>query len=306
MDDDPEDSKVYDLVDGQSIDHYTVKKPKALETVFVGSDIWSDHYTTFRDQLSDAFHGPQEFGAFMAGVITHFSNMFEQRLEEMSRAAITNFIAGKKAIEDNDGATDQVIHLLTEYNALTGLSLDAQSVRQPENWKPFNQWLYARIADITEKFTERSQLFQQKIGGARLMRHTPLEDQKVYMLNEYLNSMRAEILADTYHESFLTYSDVEGVGYWQAIDSPDQISVTPVYQDSSGKFVDSATGSQPVTLSDVIGVIFDRDALGLNVYEDNVYTTPFNAAGEYYNTFRNTKVRYFNDFTEKGVVLCLD
>lgn len=244
----------------------------------------------------------------MAGVITHFSNMFEQRLEEFDRAAVGNFIAGKNAIAtaDSDGS---VIHLLTEYNALLGLTgddeFDENSIRLPANWGPFCKWMFARVADITEKMTERSELFQKKLTGARLIRHTPLEYQKVYMLTEFLNSMRAEVLADTYHDSFLTYSDVQAVNYWQSIKSPASLDITPSYIDSSGKVVEGEDSSKQ-EMDNVIGVIFDRDAIVVNVFEDNVYTTPFNAAGEYYNTYRNTKVRYANDFTEKGVVLVLD
>ncbi len=125
------------------------------------------------------------------------------------------------------------------------------------------------------------------------------------MLTEFLNSMRAEVLADTYHDSFLTYSDVQAVNYWQSIKSPASIDITPSYIDSSGEVVEGEDSSEQ-ELDNVIGVIFDRDAIVVNVFEDNVYTTPFNAAGEYYNTYRNTKVRYANDFTEKGVVLVLD
>lgn len=148
----------------------------------------------------------------MAGVATHFSNMFEQREEELSRGSVANFIAGKIKIdsEDHDGS---VIHALTEYNQATGLSLTKQDVKKPANYGAFNKWLFARVADITEKMTERSELYQKKITNARLMRHTPLQDQRIYMLNSFLNSMRAEVLADTYHESFLTYSDVEGINF---------------------------------------------------------------------------------------------
>lgn len=238
----------------------------------------------------------------MAGVATHFSNMFEQREEELSRGSVANFIAGKIKIdsEDNDGS---VIHALSEYNQATGLSLTKQDVKKPANYGAFNKWLFARVADITEKMTERSELYQKKITNARLMRHTPLEYQRVYMLSSFLNSMRAEVLADTYHDSFLTYSDVEGINFWQSIKAPDEISITPSYIDSDAHVVASPT---PVVATDVIGVIFDRDAIAVNIYEDNVYTTPFNAAGEYFNTYRNTKVRYCNDFTEKGVVIKLD
>lgn len=299
LDEDPEENKVYALTDGQSIDMYEVNKPHVIELNYVGSDVWSKHFTIFRDQLNEAFHGPAELGSFMTGLMTHFSNLREQWREEMARACLCNFIAGK--VSYNDSST---IHLLTEYNTVTGASpaYTTTTIRDPQVWPAFCKWMYGRVADLTDMMTERSELFQAPITGARIVRHTPLEMQRCYMMSEFLNSMRAEVLADTYHDSFLTYSDVEAVNYWQAIDSPDEIQVTPVVIDSSGQ-ISTATAQ---TLTDVIGVIFDRDAVGYNIYEDNMFTSPFNVRGEFYNVYNNIKIRYQNDFSEKGIVLILD
>lgn len=295
---DPEASSVYGLTDGQSVDQYVVKKPVVLQTNYVGSDEWASHYSITRDQLKMAFESPQNLGEFFTALMTHFANEREQWLEEMSRAAVCNFIAGKKVI----GGTYDVIHLLTEYNTLTGLALTAQTVRQPANFPAFMKWVYGRVASLTDKMTERSELFQQKLTGHRIMRHTPLADQKVYMLDEYLRIMEAEVLADTYHDNFLRYSDVESVGYWQAIEDPDEIKVTPVYVDATGA---PATGAAQ-TMANVIGVVFDRNAIGYNIYEDTLDSTPYNARGKYYNLWAHTRIQYQNDFTEKGFVLVVD
>ena len=52
--------------------------------------------------------------------------------------------------------------------------------------------------------------------------------------------------------------------------------------------------------------MFDRDAIGYNIYQDTLDASPFNPKGQYYNMFANVRVRYQNDLTEKGLVLCLD
>lgn len=294
----PEASSVYSLTDGQSVDMYEVRKPKVLQTNYVGSDEWSSHYSITRDQLKMAFESPQALGEFFTALMVHFSNEREQWLEEMARATLCNFIAGKKVM---NGSYD-VIHLLTEYNTATGLTLTGTTVRQPANFPAFMKWVYGRVASLTDKMTERSQLFQQPITGYRIMRHTPLEDQRVYMLDDFLRIMSAEVLADAYHDNFLTYSDVEAVGYWQAIDSPDEIKVTPVLIDGSGAI---KTGTAQ-TMANVIGVVFDRNAVGYNIYEDTMDTTPYNARGKYYNMWAHTRIQYQNDFTEKGFVLVVD
>lgn len=295
---DPVSNPTFELVDGGSVDPFEVRKPEVLETRFVGSVIYQGHYTIFRNQLDLAFSSPEELARFMSGLMTHFSNEREQWLEELSRSAIVNFIGAKAEV--NSGA--DMIHLLTEYNTLTGLSLTATSVRQPANWPAFIRWVYARIDQLSKKMAERSVLFQAPVTGKTIVRHTPVEDQKVYILDEFLSSIKAEVLSTTYNDSYLQLADTEAVGYWQNINSPGDIDVTPVYMDANGEPADG----QEQDLSGVIGVMFDRDAIGYNIYQDTLDASPFNPKGQYYNLFANVRVRYQNDLTEKGLVLCLD
>ena len=295
---DPVSSPVFELVDGASVDQQEVRKPDVLETRYVGSDIFQGHITVFRDQLDLAFSSAAELARFMSGLMTNFSNQKEQWLEELARNTLANFIGAKNIVNSGAG----MVHLLTEYNALTGLSLTAKTVRQPANWPAFIRWVYARIDQISKKMTERSQLFQAPITGKKIFRHTPVEDQKVYVLDEFLSSIKAEVLSTTYNDSYLQLADTEAVGYWQDILEPDVVDVTPAYMDADGTV---KTGAEQ-DLSAVIGVIFDRDAVGYNIYMDTIDASPFNAKGLYYNLFQNCRVMYTNDLTEKGVVLCLD
>ncbi|MBQ2213176.1 MAG: hypothetical protein II414_01250, partial [Erysipelotrichaceae bacterium] len=295
---DPVSSPVFELVDGSSVDQQEVRKPDVLETRYVGSDIFQGHITVFRDQLDLRFSSAAELARFMSGLMTNFSNQKEQWLEELARNTLANFIGAKNIVNSGAG----MVHLLTEYNALTGLSLTATTVRQPSNWPAFIRWVYARIDQISKKMTERSQLFQAPITGKKIFRHTPVEDQKVYILDEFLSSIKAEVLSTTYNDSYLQLADTEAVGYWQDILEPDVVDVTPAYMDADGTV---KTGAEQ-DLSKVIGVIFDRDAVGYNIYMDTIDASPFNAKGLYYNLFQNCRVMYTNDLTEKGVVLCLD
>ena len=297
IDTDPIANPTFALVDGSPVDQYVVKKPQVLETRYVGSDIWQGQYTIFTRQLDVAFQSAAEFASFMSGLMMHFSNEREQWLENMSRAAVANFIAGKNII-----GGDGVVHLLTEYNTATGLSLTATTVRQPANFPAFVRWLYARVEELSKKMAERSVLFQQQITGKPIIRHTPVEDQKVYILADFMAHMQAEVLSDTYHDNYLRLADTEAVGYWQAIDTPDALTVTPVYIDKTGAV---ATGTSQA-MTNVVGVMFDRDAIGYNIYQDTLDSSPYNAKGQYYNLFNNVRVQYQNDFTEKGIVLVLD
>jgi hypothetical protein len=292
-----QDNKAFDLIDGQAVDMYEVNKPSVLQLNYYGALTYSKSYTIFRDQLDNAFRGPDEFGRFMAMVTQNALDMIEQTKETCARLALCNFIAGKI------DATADVIHLLTEYNTETGGSYTATTIKDPANFPAFIKWVYARIATITNMMTERSALYQIQVTGQEVMRHTPFDRQKVYILNWLLNNIDARVLADTYNYKFLEFADVEAVNYWQAIDSPDEIDITPTYLDGSGALV---TAQASVNQTAVMGVIFDEDAIGYTLMNEFSGVTPMNVRGEYWNQYFNYVLRYWNDFTEKGVVLLLD
>ena len=294
-----QDNKAFDLIDGQAVDMYEVNKPSVLQLNYYGALTYSKSYTIFRDQLDNAFRGPDEFGRFMAMVTQNALDMIEQTKETCARLALCNFIAGKI------DATADVIHLLTEYNTETGANpaYTVATIKDPANFPAFVKWVYARIATITNMMTERSALYQIQVTGQEVMRHTPFDRQKVYILNWLLNNIDARVLADTYNYKFLEFADVEAVNYWQAIDSPDEINITPTYLDGTGALV---TAQASVNQTAVMGVIFDEDAIGYTLMNEFSGVTPMNVRGEYWNQYFNYVLRYWNDFTEKGVVLLLD
>lgn len=288
----------YPLTDGLAVDHYVVKKPNVLETRYIGSDVYSAHYTITREQLKSAFENEASFGSFMSGLLQHFANERTQWLENLKRSILSNAIAAK-----NDMGID-VIPLLSLYNTATGITpaLTNQTVLQPANFKPFMEWCYKEVAKVSRLMTARSEKFQLAITGKPIFRHTPYRDQRVYFLADFLEAMDAQVLADTYHENFLRYADVEAVDFWQAIDNPDEVQIKPVYIDATGAVV---TGSAQ-TMTNVIGVIFDRDAMGYNIINDTLESTPYNAAGQYYNLWSHMDIQLQNDFTEKMVVFTLN
>lgn len=304
-DKDFENDDRFALTDGESVDMFKVNKPSVLQTNFYGANIYQKSLTIYRDQLDNAFQNADEFGRFITMIMTNASDLLEQARENMARATLANFIGGKL-----EGDADNVIHLLTEYNALTGLTLTATSVYQPENFKAFVQWAYSRIAAISSLMTERSQKFHVNVtnwGGASvdksISRHTPYEYQKVYLYAPARFQMEMMALADTYHDGFLRLAYNETVNFWQSIDSPDTINVKPTYMTNTGGLT---TAEEAVNQSDVFGVIFDRDAAGYTLVNQWSSPTPFNARGGYTNIFWHETARYWNDFTENGVVLLLD
>lgn len=293
-----EADEAYNTVDGQSVDPFKVRKPDVLVTRYIGSAVYSQHYTRFKYQLSTAFENESAFMAFINGMLTHMSNEWEQWLENMARGTLTNLMGA--IIDEND--SNRVIHLLTEYNRKAGLNLTAQDIYKPANVKPFFQWLYGRVAELTNLMSERSELFHTKIGNHHIMRHTPLQYQRVYLLSGIMAGIKATVKADTYNADFLQLAETESVSYWQSIESPDAINVTPVTLDSNGV---AQTGSA-VSQTGVMGIIFDRDACGYNVALNEIEPSIYNPSGSYWNVYHKARYMYQNDMSESALVLLLD
>ena len=296
-DKDFQDDAGFQLVDGQSVDMFKVNKPNILQTNFYGSNVFTKDYTIFKDQLNSAFESAGQFGEFISLISGNAQNMVEQAKENLARAALGNFIAGKAA------ANNGVVHLLTEYNAATGLSLTATTVMQPANFPAFAKWVYARVEQISNLMTERTDLYQIQVTGKEITRHTPRERQKVYLYAPIMAEISARVLADTYHDNFLRFTDTESVNFWQSAATPDTINAQPVYLQADGTLKTDAAAQ---SISPVFGVIFDEEAAGYTVFNEETNVTPLNAKGRYWNVFMSFNLRYWNDFTEKGVVLLLN
>lgn len=288
----------FELVDGQSVDMYKVNKPEILQTNFYGANVYERNYTVFRDQLDCAMSGPDEFGRFLSMVTGNCADIIEQAHEELARATVANYLGGKIK-----GDTASCIHLLTEYNALTGLALTQETVYRPDNYKPFIDWVYSRIATLTELMTERSELFHTNVTGKILNRHTPLQRQKMFLYAPARFNIESMSLANTYNNNFLKMAYNETVNYWQSIKSPSKINVKPTYLQADGTLT---TPKIAVEQDNIFGVVFDEEALGYTVVNQWSASTPFNAKGGFSNIFFHFTDRFWNDFTENGIVLLLD
>lgn len=288
------------LEDGSSIDMYVVKKPTVLQTNFYGANAFQRQTTIFKDQLDVAFSSQEEFGRFISMLMSNVSDMIEQGHESMARMCILNYVGGKLANEDE---ANNRIHLLTEYNELTGLTLNNKDVYKPENFPSFMKFVVARIKSISNLMTERSEKFHTNVTGKDIMRHTPLSKQKLYLLAPQQYLTETSVLSDLFNDKYMKMTDLELVNFWQNIDKPSDIDIKPIYMDKTGSLKQPAASIKETNL---FGVIFDEEALGYTTVNSWSAPTPFNARGGYHNIFWHYTDRYWNDFTENGVVLLLD
>lgn len=285
--------------DGQSVDMYKLRRPNILQTNFYGANVFSIERSYFREQLECAFTGPEELASFYSMVTGNIMDMIETAHENLKRATLSNLIGGIV----KGGGAEQVVHLLTEYNAKTGGKYTAVTIMAPDVYPDFMKFVYARIATVSALLTERLQRHHINVTGKAITRHTPYENQRLYMYAPVMYESTARAIADTYHDTFLRYADHETVNFWQAVETPDTIKVIPSYLGSSGNII---TPSEAVTVPKVFALLCDEESCGMTVCNEWSATSPLNITGGYYNVAWHFTDRFWNDFTENAVVFTLD
>lgn len=298
-----EEDDRFKLINGQSVDPFEVQKPKVFQENFYGSVVFQKPITIYRDQLDNAFQGPDQFAGFISMLMQNATDMLEQARENTKRATLVNLIA---AIVGN--YTAQQVHLVTEYNTFISASpalTYADICADPDKYQQFMRFAYARLASMSSRMTERSELYHANVGTDYIMRHSPYEMQRVYVLADQRYNMESMVLADAYHDNYLKLADAETVNFWQNIADPSGILTTPSYLITSGANAGKVgTGSQ-VTESGVFAVIMDKDACGL-VQRNEWADTNWNARGGYTSWWLHCTWQTWNSFTENALVFLLD
>ena len=285
------------LDNGDSVDMYKIRNPNVLQTNFYGQNVVQKSVTIFRDQLNVAFSNPEDFMRFITMIMSNVSDQLAQARESTARMALANFIGGKYIL-----GAGHVYHLIDEYNTATQQSLTPATVYNPANYATFIRWVYGFVKTISDRMTERSVIYQQNVTGKAISRHTPKARQKFYVSAPDLNRMDAEVLSVTFNEDRLNLGEVESVGYWQSINDPTTVSVSPSYMAVDG----TITKGSAQVVENIFGLLFDEEAVMIQSVNEWSAPTPFNPAGGYTNTFWHQSNRYLNDFSEKGVLFLLD
>lgn len=284
------------LTDGQSIDPWKVQKPKALQTNFYGANQYQKHITIFRDQLDVAFSNQAEFNRFISGVMQNVMDQLEMIRENEARLALLNMIAARHAM----AVPGTLVNVLSGYNAVSGASAaNFEELFNQDNISGFTKYLFAQIKTDSGMLKNRSVLHHANVTGKEVMRHTPPAYQKLYMPELMFNSVDANVLSVTYNDQFLKLDTKETIPFWQEQRTPYEIDFKGVTMDpATGAYSDMAAAQN----LNCVGILYDRDALGIVRKSTWMEASPFNPAGGYYNLFWHVTFQSWNDLTENAII----
>lgn len=292
------------IVDGASIDPWTITKTYPLEINFVGLKVTQKNYTVFRYQLKQAFQSEAQFGSFVAGLLIQIANDLEVDMDAENRLQVINAIGATY----NVGTTRQKVDLVAAYNAFYGTSKTTADLLGTD-FDSFMKFFVMRLKGDMELMSEYNSLFhiypaKNDDGGNALVlnRHTPPEARRLLLYMPRIRQAEATVFPSLFDSSYLRLENFEGVEYWQNPNVPEAVSVTPNQLDV---VTGQSVNGNAVALDHVLGVLFDRDALVTSVHVEDVLTSPVNNKGSYYNVTYHYGKDYQLDQTENMVIYYL-
>ena len=289
------------LTDGVSVDPYVVKKPKVYQANYYGAHQYQDSITIFRDQLDSALRNPEEFARFISALMTNISNKHKQIEEAEARSLLINFITAKSSVD-----TANYINVLQAYKDETGTSLTPANMFALSNYTDFVRWLAGYMSTLIDMMGERSLKYHMNITGKEVMRFTDNANMRKYISANVANMLETAVNSNLYNPDRLKVltDGMRKINYWQNIDDPYSASATPAYLNTTTGAIDTAGSA--LTVNNIIGCLFDRDAAGMVKRSTWSGSTPFNPRGGYYNIFWHWTQTTWNSFDENFVVLYAD
>lgn len=277
-----EQDESYDLIDGNTVDHYTIAKPDVDQKLFVTRTPYQYHITIQRVHLKEAFQSAEAMGAFIGIIFGEVRNAIEIGLENLSRVTLATAIAEYSGTREIALVTD----FNNEYNPSPALTA-AEALHNEE----FLRYAIMRMNNLIDMIQDASELY----NDGSLVTFTPREDVRMRVLSEFQRRMETNVLYAAFHEKFVDIPNgYTTLNFWQAEQSPYDVNI---------KRPSDATAT---TVNNVVAILHDRDAMGVYKIDEEILTTPVNAAGMYYNQYWHEKQLRFIDLSENGVIFTLN
>ena len=276
----------WSLTAGQTVDQFEYNPPEVKQGFWNQRQSWQIDCSFAEEQVKSAFTSAQEMNAFFAMIESTIDNSRTQKMDALAMRCINRLITTA------DG--NQISSLKTDYNSVYGSN--PTSILAPD----FLRFTAYRILDFKDMLKVRSTLFNQ--GGAGYNRHTPPEDLHVVINSVIGRAIDVFLQSDTYHNDFTDIGRYETVPFWQAPNVIPSGETDPVINVEARMAIDIKDGESEISVSNIMGVLFDRDAVAMNNTNMRV-TSSYNANGEYYNNFYKVDTNCMVDKSENAIVL---
>lgn len=283
------ENETWELTDGQEYKQDIFYKPSVSAKFYNSKVTFEVPISITERQVKESFGSAAELNGFISMLYAAVEKSMTIKTDALIMRTINNMIVETFANEPQNGEA-RAINLLARYNTQFGKSLTAAKAIYDSDFVRFASYVIALFAD---RFGTISTLFN--VGGKA--RFTSSDRLHIVLLSEFAKAAQTYLYSDTYHNEFVKLPNAETVPYWQGSGKTYAFADTATIKTT--KTVEGTAVN--TTISGILGVMFDRDSLGVCNLDRRV-TTSYNAKAEFFNNFYKFDAGYFNDTNENFVV----
>lgn len=289
------ENESWSLTDGKEYKQDVFHKPTVTAKFFNSKVTFEVPVSITEKQVKESFSNAEQLNGFLSMIYSAVDKSMTIKADALIMRTINNMVAetfkaDAAAFASGDyskASTNRCVNLLKLYNDKFGTKLTAQTAILNPDFIRFASYTIGMYAD---RLGSISTLFN--VGGKA--RFTGSDMLHLVLLTDFAKGADTYLYSDTYHNEFVALGKHETVPCWQA--SGQSYS----FNDVSTIEVKTASGTD-VKVTGVIGVMFDRDALGVSNLDRRV-TSNYNAKAEFFNNYFKFDAGYFNDTNENFVV----
>ncbi len=304
-----EENDTWNLTDGKTYSQDVFHKPTVSAKFFNSKVTFEVPVSITERQVKESFSNSAQLNGFISMIYAAVEKSMTIKADALIMRTINNMIAetvladaqafGAKAAGDMTGAdlsstsTARCVNLLKLYNDKTGASTKltaAKAITDPDFIR-FASYIMGTYADRLQSI---STVFN--VGGKE--RFTPKDMLHVVLLSDFAKAAQTYLYSDTFNRGDVLLPRAETVPFWQGSGQNYEFA-------STGHIKVKESGGKAVEITGVLGVMFDRDALGVCNLARRV-TTNYNAKAEFFNNYYKFDSGYFNDTNENFVVFFIE
>lgn len=302
-----EENDTWDLTDGQTYSQDVFHKPTVTAKFFNSKVTFEVPVSITERQVKESFSNAAQLNGFISMIYAAVEKSMTIKADALIMRTINNMIAetvladaqafGATAAGDmadlSSASTARCVNLLKLYNDKTGASTKltaAKAITDPDFIR-FASYVMGTYADRLQSI---STVFN--VGGKE--RFTPKDMLHVVLLSDFAKAAQTYLYSDTFNRGDVLLPQAETVPFWQGSGQNYEFA-------STGNINIKESGGKAVEISGVLGVMFDRDALGVCNLDRRV-TTNYNAKAEFFNNYYKFDAGYFNDTNENFVVFFIE
>lgn len=287
-----QENESWSLTDETSYDPNVFKKPQ-VSTKFFNKRVTFEIQLSFTEmQVKESFDSIDQLNAFMSMLYNAIDQSMTVKTDSLVMRSINNMIgetvyAEYGAANLNSKSTNKAINLLYLYNHQYSKNLTAAAALTDPDFIRYAAYIMGITANRMSKI---SKIFN--VGGKA--RFTPSDLLHVVMLTDFKKAADVFLQSNTFNEEFTKLPRAEEVPYWQGS------GTGYAFADTGKVYIKTASGHDE-TITGILGVMFDRDALGVTNMNKRVKQNYIPNA-EFFNNWYKYDAGYFNDFNENFVV----